>query len=572
MKNKIFLIILVIVSFIHFLWLDKVPPGMSHDEVVYALSSKSFFMKGTDITGTGFPVGLFKTQTEGNISLLPSILISPMNLFTPLSQTTARIPFVIISIMSAVAVYVIAKKLFNNEKIALITFALFSLEPWSFFLSRFAAEPPVALMFYLWAIATLLIYKGKKLVLPFLFFALGFYSYHGGKILFLPLILTCLSFLLVQKKITKKEAAYFFFGSLAVFLSFFIVSLNIPGGIVESRRNELFFLNTNLLSQHVDAKRTLTLENPLTSLFTNKITAGASIFFQKYITAFSTKVLFLQGDPRLFYAFLYHGLLYIFDALFIPLGFIFVFLKNKKVGLFIFGLLLIAPLPSAVSGIEDSYINRSSLLLVVFSLISAYGIYNLFLLLSKKISYIINISLFVGILGFFIVNFLFFYFLQYPFVVGDSYALGEKVTAEFIKHSWDGRKNIFVVKQEPGELYLETVFFFQNQQVTNGFLKNMEKFKNNTYELPNMIFKGECPKSWDKNTLYIIDHIKKCKPPFPNNFVIRNPRDAGVMFYIYNSNTCSGQSINKWVRFHYLSDYGMESMSKENFCQRWIST
>jgi hypothetical protein len=93
-KNYFLILILIATSFFHLLWLDRVPSGMSHDEVVYSLSSLTFHEQATDITGTGFPMGLFRTETEGNISIFPTILLSPIHLFFPLSQMSARLPYV----------------------------------------------------------------------------------------------------------------------------------------------------------------------------------------------------------------------------------------------------------------------------------------------------------------------------------------------------------------------------------------------------------------------------------------------------------------------------------------------
>jgi hypothetical protein len=570
-KIKFLLLILVSTAFIHFLWLDRIPPGMSHDEVVYSLSSKAFFLQGTDITGTGFPMGLFRTQTEGNISILPTILLSPMHYFFTTTQFSARLPYVLLLHLGSIAVFLIAKKLFNNDKIGLLSMFLFLMEPWSFFLSRFAAEPPVGLTFYLWGTAMLFFSKGRKLIIPFLLFTLGFYSYHGGKILFLPLVFVCLLYVLSLKKINKKEFAYFLSGALVVFVSFFIISFSLPGGIIESRKNEIFFLNKDFLSETVDTRRKLTLENQLTPFFANKLSTASGIFFEKYITAFSTKILFLQGDSRVFYSFLYHGLLYVFDAVFILIGFVSVFIKQKRAGLLLLGFLLIAPLPSAVNGIENSYINRSSFLLVVFVILSAYGIYQTFLFLSKNLTKFAGIVLLTGGMGMIIGNFLFFYFFRYPLVVGDFFSLGERVTAEFIRRDWSQQKKFVVVQSEPGEMYLETVFFFNDKHITDAFLSNIEKFNKGSYELPNIIYKGECPNSYDSSTIYIVHDAKRCELPDFNAYTIKNPRDAGVMYKVYNSNLCMNFQLKQWQRYHFISDYDIASMDTKTFCERWIT-
>jgi hypothetical protein len=571
-KNYFLILILIATSFFHLLWLDRVPSGMSHDEVVYSLSSLTFHEQATDITGTGFPMGLFRTETEGNISIFPTILLSPIHLFFPLSQMSARLPYVLFIYISAVAVFFISTRLFKNERVGLLALLLFLLEPWSFFLARFAAEPPVALMFYLWAIATLFIFNGKKLFITFILFVLAFFSYHGGKILFLPLIVVCLLFFLSIKRINYKESIYFFLGSFIIFISFFAISLSLPGGIVESRKGEIFFLNTEFLTDAVDAKRKTIVENPLTSVFVNKATVASDVFFHKYITAFSPKVLFLEGDTRLTYSFLYHGLLYVFDAFFILVGLIAVFIKQKKTGVFLVGLILISPLPSGVNGVMDSYINRSSFLLPVLVMLSAFGLYNVFLFLCKKIKRVFVGAFLTVVMGFAISNFLFFYFFQYPLTSADSFVLGEKIAAEFINRSrTESNRRIVAVQNEPGELYLETIFFSQDKDDIGAFIGNIDNFRENRYELSGTVFIGDCPRSYDKNTIYIIDDIKQCSAPFTKSLSIRSPYDAGVIYKIYNSDLCSNHQTVSWQRFHYVSDFDTRSMDTKTFCERWIS-
>ncbi len=573
LKQNYFLIgLILIISSFHFLWLDRVPPGMSHDEVVYSLSSKTFNLQGTDITGTGFPIGLFKTETEGNISILPLMLLSPVHFFLEQTQQSARFPYVIFIHLSALAIFVIAKNLFENEKIGIIAFLLFLLAPWSFFLARFAAEPPIALVFYLWAIATLFMFRGKKLLLPFFLFVLAFFSYHGGKVLFLPLVVACLGYFIYQNRLSKKEALVFFLGTVFVFVSFFTTSLSLPGGIVGERKNEIFFLNQELLTKEVNAKRKIVLENPFTPIFVNKATIAGAIFFQKYSTAFSPRVLFLEGDTRLVYSFFYHGLLYVFDVIFILVGIVCLFLKQKKpVVFFLLTLLLIAPLPAAVNGIENSYINRSSFLLPVLMIISAYGVYNIFIIATEKFSKILVMVALIAGPGIFVFNFLFFYFFQYPVAVADYYSLGEKTAAYFIKHSWDGEQDIEVVKNEPGNLYLETVFFFQDEKITNTFLQNMDEFRNNVYKLPRVTFEGDCPTEFDKETVYIIQDVKVCELPFAKSYTLKSPRDGGGVYTIYNSSLCKDYQIQSWLRYHYSKDFDMESMDTRTFCERWVS-
>ena len=71
------------------------------------------------------------------------------------------------------------------------------------------------------------------------------------------------------------------------------------------------------------------------SVFTSQIVVGTkydsetNIFFRKYLTAFSSEVMFISGDTRGTYRFGNHGLFYIVDFFLIFIGLLNLF-KNKK--------------------------------------------------------------------------------------------------------------------------------------------------------------------------------------------------------------------------------------------------
>ena len=153
MNKKVWLLILFFIGFVlvfsRFLYLDRFPVGMTHDELEYILSAKTYFSSGVDLSNTPFPKSIFQTKTEGVISFLPAIFLSPYYGLVPLNQFTARLPYVIISLLTAITLYLITKKLFNNKYVALVTLLVYLINPWSFYLSRIASDTAFSLLFYL---------------------------------------------------------------------------------------------------------------------------------------------------------------------------------------------------------------------------------------------------------------------------------------------------------------------------------------------------------------------------------------------------------------------------------------
>ena len=122
----LFLFLIIVFCGLRFLWLDRFPIGISHDEIEYILSSKTYFLKGVDLSGASFPISIFKTKTEGIISFLVPILLSPYYGPVNINQFTSRLPYVLLSLATIYILFLLVKKLFNKQ-IALISVIVFLL-------------------------------------------------------------------------------------------------------------------------------------------------------------------------------------------------------------------------------------------------------------------------------------------------------------------------------------------------------------------------------------------------------------------------------------------------------------
>ena len=129
MTKKIWILVLFLIGFllitIRFFYLDRFPVGVSHDEVEYILSSKTYSLSGVDLSNTSFPKSIFQTKTDGIISFLPPILLAPYFGLISLNQFTARLPYVVINIVTAISIYFLVKKLFKNKLFFNISNCLF---------------------------------------------------------------------------------------------------------------------------------------------------------------------------------------------------------------------------------------------------------------------------------------------------------------------------------------------------------------------------------------------------------------------------------------------------------------
>jgi hypothetical protein len=540
-----------------FLWLDNFPAGMAHDEIEYTLNAKTFALHGTDLAGYGFPLGLFTTETEGHTSLLPAMILAPWFRFVPLTQMTAKIPYALIGLLTAFFVYQLTLLIISKKNIALLASLLFLMNPWSFFLSRFATESPFALLFYAAGSVFFLRLRGWKLVLPFSLLVMGFLSYHGAKIIFLPLIIV----LLVYRRLTVKETAAFLLGAAAFFVLFFLISLKIPGSILSQRSSELQLPDVTKL---VDRERQLSIPTPVTNIYSNKLTTVAPLLIEKYLDAFSPDVLFIHGDKRLVYSFMEHGLFYLYDVILLLAGLYNLHHSGKRALFLLAGLVAIAPLASALNNVETSYVHRSFLLLIPLTLLAAVGLGHIATRFPKVII--------VAIMALFYANFLHFYFFRYSVFAASFYSQRERVLASFIVRQQQATAGtITVVTTEPRHEYLTWLLDANDDQRLRDHLQNVDRFNNGQYRLPDIEFRRDCPKQPVAKTIYIADDLHRCFPEFPNGYSILDPIDSGTSYVVYGSEICPASARPPIIRKFSIGDSNVEKMALNTFCRTWVS-
>lgn len=575
MKKYLLVLIITVLAISRFIYASKIPAGLSNDEIEYATSAKSYALSGKDVSGFGLPISLLKTKTDGDISPVPAILLSiPFKIF-PMTQGSLRITYIFLNLLTAIPIFLIAEHLFPKRKIGFLAVILFLINPWSIYLSRVVVDTPFALFFYLCAITALFKTKGWKLVIPFALFLLAFFSYHGGKFIFVPVIFVCLIYKIFEsrKQNKKKLAGYYYFAlSTIIFVvAYFLISKSMSGSTLVDRSKELFFMNQGNISSIVDTKRRQSIDNPFKALFINKATETAKIFISKYLVSFSPDVLFVGGDIRATYRFGDHGLLYLFDILLLPIGLASIFSKDKSKFYLILGLILSAPIATGMNVIETSVINRSFLLLPIFVLISALGLREVFdFALNRTLRFVLTLGVtFVLTISF--ANFYSFYLFRFPIVAQENYWLSESILDKYIGYAKKD-KSVEIITTRQRSSYLRYVLL--NSELQQKYIyPNLPYITNNLtipYKLENITFSGICPKTLDKNTVYAISTNTDCTVDQKPDFLITDQKDAGGLIRIYNSEICKEISTENWRRLNDISYYNLQTLSYEVFCKDWI--
>lgn len=562
--TRALLLIIILLVLARFFWINRFPPGLNHDELEFVLSSKTYSLFGTDLSGYGFPLSLFKTETLGQISALPPMAMAPFWFILPLNYQTARIPHAIVGVLTAIFFGLLCQQFFRKKNISYLAVIVFLMNPWSFSLSRFAVDTLFSLFFYIAAIVLYLSFKEWKIIIPLVLFLLGFFSYISAKILFFPVIIGSIIYKIYLNKNNKQSVSdgVLMLTAIIVFsLVFFFISSRIPGATISGRANEIIFFDQEILTKAVNTLRNQSIALPLKALFINKFSESIKLFITGYFAAFSPSTLFVAGENLFF-----HGLFYLFDIILLVIGGVMIGSKHKKEFWFLIFLLLIAPIPTALSEHGQSIVNRSFLLMPVLLVFITYGLYEF--CRYRWTILLAGIILFISFSRFF-----FIYFYQLPVFAQESNLGSYRVLAKYLLLE-SSNKNIIVITNEPRPIYLATILSSPASQQSKLLAENKKYHKySESFYLKNITFTKKCPSSFSASGEYILESVVgKCTPAKKATYLILNQRDAGDVFRIYNGQLCEGLSLNRYQYQHLLSDYDIEKMTKPVFCQRWIAS
>jgi len=504
---KILLLIITFAFFFRFWQLDKVPPSLFADEVDIAYQVKIFKTTGGDYFGNKFPVHFHSfSDWRTSLQIYSSVVVS---FFTSNDFYIVRLPSVIYSTLTIYLIYLTTGNIYAPF--------LLAISPWSIHYGRTGFEVSGMLVCLL---AAIYFFKNKHYYLFSLFLCLSPYFYSTAK-LFVPIVIL-LAYLIHKNKLAL----------------LFAVILLLPLGIDTIKGQSGFrFSYIGIFTmphreQIVDTLRyqDISLSHPnqtgvvtplYSQIFHNKYQLVINKFITNYFGSFSPNFLFITGDDNIRHGFGAHGLLYIIDFFTLFIG-LFIY-KNKptKLGRLFFWLLILAPIPFALTR-DSAGPHSTRLILMLPSLIyfCALGL--------KKYKFLIPIYLL------FFVSFWHYYTIHYP---QDSAAVWHYNMANSV---------IASQKYPPSQIYFSDKFepflpFFLNYR---PYLKpiNLMDTNNNYFagkNLDNKFFFGTINWSgismFPQGSLIIIPEIEKTQVPSTLKLLekIDKKYEMAQNFYIY---------------------------------------
>jgi 4-amino-4-deoxy-L-arabinose transferase-like glycosyltransferase len=374
MKNKILAAIFLLALVLRFWNIGTYPEAVDEDEMALGYYGYTLFKNGTDEYGNKFPI-YFESAGDFKYGLYSYFAAVPVGLFG-LNAVTTRSIAAIAGALSVIAIYYLAKEIFDKEKYALASAFVLAVAPTHIHFSRVAYNNVLGALFGTLSILFLIRWlrkaTSKRLLLLSLFFILSIFSYQAYRI-FMPSSFF-LIFLIFWRKLKKERRLK---ALVLVVASFAVVFLSlIPPESRARSQNFSLLINAPKLTEQFTEDSIAGSTLLTTRVFHNKVTAFTLGVAERYFSYFDPTFLFVRSTPQVErHSTPDVGLFYLIESAFFLLGLLFLFkLLKKKEGFIPIVLLLSSPIAASLV-IEQRSTTRALIIVYAYSLLIGLGIY-----------------------------------------------------------------------------------------------------------------------------------------------------------------------------------------------------
>ena len=548
-------LILILAVLFRFVYLGTIPNAISGDELHYALTAKSVFLPGVNITGAWNPLSafLFRYPPGKNQAELPYFLHLLSSAPFGFSLFWAKLPFAILSVGVVLLLYGIAKELFGKTA-ALAIGLIASVNPWLVVMGRTGYESTPATFFYLLALYLLLTLRAWNILWALLPLLFGFYSYIGTKLILLPFV--ALAGLLGYNHHKGKYLKQYLLvlGICLLFTVAFIFLLKSSG---VSRMGELLLPNSVEVKTQVDEIRRTAIASPMRPLLVNKYVVYLQMVSSKLFRIFSPTYLFVEGDQ--FFLPGRQSFFYYLDFLFLIVGSLALYGKRRFylgiVGLFIF----VGTFPHLFYKTPGDFSGHLALMFPFIIVLIGAGIVQLrsFALWAAILLYIANIGSFAAV-----------YFSQVPLVGQGDFQM--RVLSRYLNLAGNTNTPITVYSNTSGDLLTKYLFYANAMnrttmpEISAINTKGAFSFDGTRFTSCDTGVHDASP-----STLVIYDVICNMQIPGDNVFISRLS-DGGQLYKIFGDTVCSKYPLLAYAKGVETRDFNVEQLSEERFCTIYI--
>ncbi|PIZ64911.1 hypothetical protein CO051_04320 [Candidatus Roizmanbacteria bacterium CG_4_9_14_0_2_um_filter_39_13] len=388
--------------------LGALPFNLMEDEVLSGYIGRYILQNGLDLYGNTWPFWYFDKFGDYYI-IGPMYLAGISTYIFGINEFAVRFPTAFFGSLIVFPVFVLSNLIFNKKIIAFFASFLIAITPWHIALSRSTVEGIIGSTIFLSGICFLLLF-GKRLKIKFLvittvLFFMSYMVYHPFR-MYVPLVFLPVPFLFQKLKQSKKMLVQL----IIVCLGFVILTVYISTTPWGSGRLE----QTSIFSPLAGVERRIQEQIFATGegkifqarVFHNKVIGYSKEFITQYLSYFSPNFLFTSFGAESRYDIPDQGLLYYTYLLLLVMSIIPIktasVLINKNAAYYFIFLVLIAPIPAALTYYGSPNIHRSVLLSSLLAIPIALGLYKLWLIPFKRI-------ITIGLFSIIFTEFLFFW-------------------------------------------------------------------------------------------------------------------------------------------------------------------
>lgn len=382
MEKKIsllFLCLFLVIGFLlRFARLDKIPAGLHSDEAHAGYNAFLLLKSGKNLNGDPWPIDIdsFGDYRPALVSYLtvPGVAILGLNEFS------TRAPVALFGFLLILLTFKFSLEIFEDKKAALLASGLLALSPMAVIFSRATSEAVLEVFFEFAALLFVILgFKNKNpwwFLGSFIFWLLAYFSYHTSRVLTFPLgaVTVVLSYL--QFKPQKKLLILAISTLFGYFLFPWLYFLGAPVG--QGRVNQVNVFVFPEVQRSIN--EALTQENSSTPFavsrfFHNKVIGYSLDISSRYASFFSPDLILysLPKPDRYFVPQVGAITLAEFAGLLFSLGY-FLFKKPKPLPFLPLVILLLAPLPSAVTFEDAPNFQRAVFLFPAWQLVASFGL------------------------------------------------------------------------------------------------------------------------------------------------------------------------------------------------------
>jgi hypothetical protein len=568
--------------FLKLINIQSTPPAATYDEIIYVAEAQSIIKYGTDLTGTWRPWNLkpsdsYYTELTSTV-LIPGLILFPKN---PI-LASKFIPLLIGSLLP-ILLALIAYRLRKKQSVFVITAIIATLNPWVFQFSRMGYDSLFSVGFYSIGIVLILYLKKWHKLWSIIPIFLGFYQYQGHKPLLAPLILICFLYLLFEKynyknliKNTKKllKDREILASLLVLIFSILLTTIyliRLPNLSSGERISEFSFFEQDELADTVNKNRRLSLNSPLTLVFTNKYTVLGRVLAHRFLNSFNLDKLFIEGSRAVdTFTVMDYGYFHLIDAIVLAMSVIFLFEKKRdyKVFAFIFSYIIIGTIPNII---------RTGSPWIIFR--GGFTFLGLIILMGVKASFFINNFktlnkvLIVLIYALLTTPFFYTYFVRYPITHTTHTSFYQRVVASYVKRNSD--KKIIIVPDSAITTFNYLISYNQLLSYENKD-QVIQAAYTKIFEINDVKITNNCPVDISDESTETTTLVYLFKEPCePNNIQsqktkIKSLVDGGLIFNVYNDKLCSQYELGTYPSIK-KNIFNIENLSDQEFCQAFFS-